>query len=165
MTTATTRSHTITWEDPRPSLERAMAMSGLEYLRAMASGELPKAPIGELMNMVEMEAEHGRVVFRGRPGEQHYNPIGIVHGGFAATLLDSSMASAVQSTLPAGVGYTTLELKVQFVRPLTSSTGVVSSIGEVVHGGSRVATAEGRLVDAEGKLYAHGTTTCLILRP
>ena len=143
MTTATARTRTITWEDPRPALERALTMSGLEYLRAMASGELPKAPIGELMDMLDLQADHGRVVFRGRPGEQHYNPIGVVHGGFAATLLDSAMGCAIQSTLPAGVGYTTLELKVKFVRPLTASTGVVSSIRTVVHPGARVATAEG----------------------
>ena len=139
-------------------------LTGLEFLRAMASGELPRAPIGELMDMFELEVEHGHVVFHGRPGAQHYNPIGVVHGGFAATLLDSSMACAVHSTLPAGVGYTTLELKVNFVRALTAGTGLVHSVGEVVHRGSRVATAQGRLEDAEGRLYAHGTTTCLILR-
>ena len=161
----TTRTRTITWEDPLPALERAIGMSGLEYLRAMAAGELPRAPIAHLMDFAGFEVEDGRVVFEGRPGEQHYNPIGVVHGGFASTLLDSAMGCAVHTKLPAGVGYTTLELKVNFVRAITTGTGVVRAIGEVVHAGSRVATAEGRLVAADGKLLAHGTTTCLVMRP
>ena len=161
--TDTTRTRTIAWEDPLPVLERGLAMSGLEYLRALGSGELPRSPIAVLMDMTGLDAEEGRVVFHGVPGEQHYNPIGVVHGGFAATLLDSAMGCAIQSTLPAGVGYTTLELKINYVRPLTAATGPVRAIGEVIHRGSRVATAEGRLEDEAGKLYAHGTTTCMIL--
>ena len=141
-------------------------MTGLEFLRAIASGELPGAPIAELLGFAPVEAEEGRVVFAAVPEDRHYNPIGTVHGGLAATLLDSAMGCAVHSTLPAGVGYTTLELKVNFTRPITSDTGRVVCEGTVVHRGGRVATAEGRvLAEADGKLLAHGTTTCLILSP
>jgi len=141
-------------------------MNGLETLRALAAGDLPGAPIGELLGFAPVEVEEGRVVFAAEPGPEHYNPIGSVHGGLAATLLDSAMGCAVHSTLPAGVGYTTLELKVNFTRPITSETGRILCEGTIVHRGGRVATAEGRLyAEADGKLLAHGTTTCLILSP
>jgi uncharacterized protein (TIGR00369 family) len=141
-------------------------MTGLETLRAIAAGEAPGAPIAELLGFAPVEAEEGRVVFAAEPGPEHYNPIGTVHGGLAATLLDSAMGCAVHSTLPAGVGYTTLELKVNFTRPITSETGRILCEGTVVHRGGRVATAEGRVyAEADGKLLAHGTTTCLILSP
>jgi uncharacterized protein (TIGR00369 family) len=107
----------------------------------------------------------GRVVFSAEPAEYHYNPLGTVHGGIAATLLDSAMGCAVQSLLPAGTGYTTLEIKVNYLRPITSATGPVTCEGKIIHLGGRVATAEARLSDATGKLYAHGTTTCILLRP
>jgi len=138
-------------------------MTGLELLRAIAAGEAPPAPIAELMGFEGVEAEEGRIVFAGVPGPEHYNPIGTVHGGFAATLLDSALGCAVHTTLPAGVGYTSLELKVNFTRPITTDTGRVLCEGKVVHRGSRVATAEARLTaEQTGKLLAHGTTTCLI---
>lgn len=141
-------------------------MTGLELLRAIAAGEAPGAPIAELMGFEPVEAEEGRVVFACVPEHRHYNPIGTVHGGLAATLLDSAMGCAVHTTLPAGVGYTTLELKVNFTRPITSETGRVLCEGSVVHRGGRVATAEGRVVaEGSGKLLAHGTTTCLIVSP
>jgi uncharacterized protein (TIGR00369 family) len=141
-------------------------MTGLEFLRAIAAGELPGAPIAELLGFEPVEAEEGRVVFAAIPDARHYNPIGTVHGGLAATLLDSAMGCAVHSTLPAGVGYTTLELKVNFTRPITTDTGRILCEGELVHRGGRVATAEGRVfAEATGKLLAHGTTTCLILSP
>jgi uncharacterized protein (TIGR00369 family) len=141
-------------------------VTGLEVLRAIAAGELPGAPIAELLGFAPVEAEEGRVVFAATPGPQHYNPIGSVHGGLAATLLDSAMGCAVHSTLPAGVGYTTLELKVNFVRPITSETGRIVCEGTIVHRGGRVATAEGRVfAEADGSLLAHGTTTCLIFSP
>jgi uncharacterized protein (TIGR00369 family) len=141
-------------------------MNGLETLRALAAGDLPGAPIGELLGFAPVEVEEGRVVFAAEPGPEHYNPIGSVHGGLAATLLDSAMGCAVHSTLPAGVGYTTLELKVNFTRPITSETGRILCEGTIVHRGGRVATAEGRVyAEADGKLLAHGTTTCLILSP
>jgi uncharacterized protein (TIGR00369 family) len=141
-------------------------VTGLEVLRAIAAGELPGAPIAELLGFEPIEAEEGRMVFAAVPEHRHYNPIGTVHGGLAATLLDSAMGCAVHSTLPAGVGYTTLELKVNFTRPITSDTGRILCEGTIVHRGGRVATAEGRVFEeASGKLLAHGTTTCLILSP
>ena len=141
-------------------------MTGLEFLRAIADGKLPGAPIADLLGVAPVEAEEGRVVFAAVPEQRHYNPIGSVHGGLAATLLDSAMGCAVHSTLPAGVGYTTLELKVNFVRPITSETGRILCEGTLVHRGGRVATAEGRVfAEADGALLAHGTTTCLIFAP
>jgi uncharacterized protein (TIGR00369 family) len=141
-------------------------VTGLEVIRALAAGELPGAPIAELLGFAPVEVEEGRVVFAAVPGERHYNPIGTVHGGLAATLLDSAMGCAVHTTLPAGVGYTTLELKVNFTRPITHETGRILCEGTVVHRGGRVATAEGRVyAEADGRLLAHGTTTCLILSP
>ena len=115
--------------------------------------------------MVITEVSEGRVVFTAEPAEYHYNPLGTVHGGIAATLLDSAMGCAVQSMLPHGGGYTTLELKVNYLRPMTSKTGTVYAEGKIIHVGGRTATAEARLMDASGKLYAHGTTTCILLRP
>jgi uncharacterized protein (TIGR00369 family) len=139
-------------------------MTGLEVLRAMAAGELPGAPIAELMGFEPIEADEGRVLFAAQPGPHHYNPLGTVHGGLAATLLDSAMGCAVHSTLDAGEGYTTLELKVNFTRPITKDTGRILCEGTIVHRGGRVATADGRVYAEEGgKLLAHGTTTCLVL--
>ena len=161
----TRRTRTITWEDPTISAKKGRAMSGLDYLRAIQTGELPPPPIAVLMNMDIAIIEEGRVVFTSEPAEYHYNPIGSVHGGFAATLLDSALGCAVQTMLPAGVGYTTLEIKVNYLRPMTSSTGTVYSEGKIIYSGGRIATAEGRITDASGKLYAHATTTCIILRP
>jgi uncharacterized protein (TIGR00369 family) len=139
-------------------------MTGLEFLHAIAAGEVPGAPIAELLGFDAIEAEEGRVVFACVPGHHHYNPLGTVHGGLPATLLDSAMGCAVHSTLPAGVGYTTLELKVNFTRPITADTGRILCEGTVVHRGGRTATAEGRvLAEDSGKLLAHGTATCLLL--
>ncbi|SEP17088.1 PaaI family thioesterase [Aquisalimonas asiatica] len=137
--------------------------SGLEFLQAMFNGELPHPPIGETLNFLPILAEEGRVVFQGTPQAAHYNPISSVHGGWAATLLDSCVGCAVQSTLPRGRGYTTLELKVNYVRALTPDTGPVRAEGKVIHVGGRVATAEGRLTDPAGKLYAHASTTCMVM--
>jgi uncharacterized protein (TIGR00369 family) len=143
---------------------KGLQLSGMEYIQAIFCGELPAPPIAQLMGFRGVEAEPGRAVFEMEPGLQHYNPIGSVHGGVAMTLLDSAMGCAVHTLLEPGVGYTTLELKTNFVRPMTADTGVVRCEGNVIHSGSRVATAEGKLTDANGKLLAHGTTTCLILR-
>jgi uncharacterized protein (TIGR00369 family) len=148
---------------PQALAERAREMDGLSFVRALMDGELPPPPIAELLGFRPVEVGPGRAVFELLPGEQHYNPIGSVHGGVAATLLDSAMGCAVQTTLPAGVGYTTLELKVNFVRALTAQTGPVRCEGEIVHAGKTVATAEGRIWEADtGKLVAHATTTCLV---
>jgi uncharacterized protein (TIGR00369 family) len=158
------RNMSISWEDPVEGAARAAGMSGLEALRAMMAGELPPPPIALLLGMGPVELSEGRAVFAAEPDERHYNPIGLVHGGLAATLLDSAMGCAVQTTLPAAAGYTTLELKVNFTRPITRETGRVLCEGEILHRGGRVATAEGRVIAEEsGKLLAHGTTTCLVL--
>jgi uncharacterized protein (TIGR00369 family) len=144
--------------------ERAREMSGLDFLRAIRDGELPAAPIQDLMGFELVEVEEGDVAFRGTPGERHYNPIGVVHGGLAATLLDSAMGASVHSTLPLGSAYTTLEIKLNLVRPMVADGGTVLARGRVIHRGSRVATADGRVVrEADGKLLAHGTSTCMVL--
>jgi uncharacterized protein (TIGR00369 family) len=161
----TKRRRTFEWEDPRLFLDAMPGISGLEFLQRFANKEMPRPPIGALMDFTLAEVTLGRAVFTAEPAEFHYNPIGVVHGGLAATLLDSAMGCAVHSMLPPGVGYTTLEIKVNFVRALTAATGTVRSEGTVVHMGSRTATAEGRIVDGAGKLYAHATTTCLVLAP
>jgi uncharacterized protein (TIGR00369 family) len=154
----------VTWGDPRALAKAADGLSGLEYLQKIVSGELPPPPIGVLMNFRISELSEGHAVFTVEPAEYHYNPIGVVHGGVAATLLDSAMGCAVHSTLPAGVGYTTLEIKVNYIRPMNAETGVVRCEADIIHVGGRTATAEARIVDEKGKLYAHGTTTCLIFR-
>jgi uncharacterized protein (TIGR00369 family) len=158
------RTRTITWEDPVPGARAGRAMSGLDYLKAIQEGRIPPPPIAVLIDMRIVEVSEGRVVFAAQPAEFHYNPLGAVHGGLAATLLDSALGCAIHSTLPAGTGFTTLEIKVNYLRPMTRETGLVYSEGKVIHVGGRIATAEGRITDAEGKLYAHGTTTCIILR-
>lgn len=159
------RTRTVTWEDPQALAEAGRGLSGLEYLQKIVAGELPRPPISALMNFGLTELSEGRAVFTVEPAEYHYNPIGVVHGGLAATLLDSAMGCAIHSTLPAGVGYTTLEVKVNYIRPMTARTGVVRCEAKVIHVGGRTATAEGRVVDQSGKLYAHATTTCIIFRP
>jgi uncharacterized protein (TIGR00369 family) len=158
------RTHSVEWEDPRTLAEAARRMAGIDFLRAICEGRLPQPPIAQLLGFRLAHVEPGRAVFECVPAERHYNPIGVVHGGLAMTLLDSCMACAVQTMVPEGSGYTTLEAKVNLVRPITSATGRLSAIGRTIHVGSRVGTAEGRLEDASGKLYAHGTTTCLVLR-
>lgn len=159
------RSVRVEWQDPALLARAAREMSGLDFLGKVVRGELPPAPISELLDFRPTEVGEGRAVFEVEPGEKHYNPIGVVHGGLLATLLDSAMACAVHATLPAGTGYTTVELHVNLVRPVTAETGRLRAEGEVLHRGSRVATAQGRVVDASGRLCAHGTTTCLILSP
>ncbi len=147
-------------------MKQLAEMTGLEQLQAIGEGTLPGAPIAELMNIRAVEVEHGRIVFAGLPGPQHYNPIGTVHGGFAATLLDSALGCSVHSTLPAGAAYTTLDLAVKFVRPITAQTGEVRCEARVAHAGRTVATADAQVVAvASGKLLATGTTTCLVMAP
>lgn len=158
------RSRTYAWDDPLETLSRIQGLPGLEALRRMAVGEVPPPPIAMTLGFGLIEVEEGRATFEIEPAEFHYNPIGVVHGGLAVTLLDSAMGCAVQSTLAAGVAYTTVEVKVNFVRPITSSTGLLRCTGAVVHSGRTVATAEGRVVDTAGKLYAHGTSTLLVRR-
>jgi uncharacterized protein (TIGR00369 family) len=139
-----------------------MTYDGLAFLKALMAGELPPPPITETLGFALVEAEHGRAAFEGEPQFRHYNPIGTVHAGFAATLLDSAVACAVHSTMAKGETYTTLELKLNLVRALTSKVGVVRAEGRIIHRGRSIATAQGELRDREGTLYAHATTTCMI---
>jgi uncharacterized protein (TIGR00369 family) len=158
------RTRTITWEDPTAAIQTGKAISGIDFLKALQSGELPQPPFAVLLGISITEVIEGRVVFTAEPSEYHYNPLGTVHGGIIATLLDSALGCSVQSMLPAGASYTTLELKVNFLRPVTTDTGTIYAEGKIIYVGGRIATAEGRLTDATGKLYAHATTTCIILR-
>ena len=140
-------------------------LSGLQYLRAMMAGEVPAAPIGLHLGFRLVEAEDGRAVFEAEPGPHLLNPLGAVHGGFALTLIDSACGCAVHTTLDAGTGYTTVETKVNFVRPVAPGTGTVRCEGTVLSRGRTIATAEARLISADGKLLAHGTSTLIILGP
>lgn len=136
--------------------------SGMEVFEAIFSGELPPPPIGLTLDFVPIHVAPGEAVFQGSPKRRHYNPLGTVHGGWFATLLDSAVGCAIHASLPAGKAFTTLELKVNMVRALTDGVPLVRAEGKVIHVGRQVATAEGRIVGPDGKLYAHATTTCLI---
>ena len=160
------RTRTITWDDPMDALTRGAGLSGIEFIQAIFDGRLPKPPITETMGFTGGAAEAGKVTFIGEAGEHLYNPIGVVHGGFAMAILDSAMGCAVHTTMAVDEAYTTLEVKVNFVRPITLETGPVRCEGTVIHRGGKIATAEGRLIaERTGKLLAHGTTTCLIFKP
>ncbi|MGC2529548.1 MAG: PaaI family thioesterase [Candidatus Acidiferrum sp.] len=138
-------------------------MSGLQLLTAITEGTLPAPPIQKTLDFRPVEVTRGYMVFAGKPKTEYYNPLGTVHGGYTAALLDSCMACAIHSTLEAGYSYATLEIKINYVRAITSETGELRAEGKVINSGRRIATAEGRLFDSAGKLYAHGTTTCLIV--
>ncbi len=157
------RTRTYSWADPSTVLGEMAGLTGLDVMQKMAAGELPQPAIAETLGFRLVEAEHGRAVFECEPAEFHYNPIGTVHAGLASTLLDSAMGCAFVTTLDAGVGWTTLELKANFTRPMTLETGRVRCIGSVVHPGRRVVTTEARLEDLRGRLFAHATSTILVL--
>jgi uncharacterized protein (TIGR00369 family) len=157
------RAFGVRWDDPAALAAAGRTMAGIDFLRAIRDGRLAAAPIARLLGFSLVEVEPGHAVFECTPGEQHYNPIGVVHGGLAMTLLDSAMGCSVHTRMPAGGAYTTLEAKTNLVRAITDRTGTLRALGKVIHFGNRIATAEGRLVDAEGKLYAHATTTCIVL--
>ncbi|MEA2306233.1 MAG: hypothetical protein QOH43_3513, partial [Solirubrobacteraceae bacterium] len=155
---------TFSWSDPLATASAVRGLSGLEAIRMVAAGELPPPPIAELLGMSITVVEHGHVVFSLEPAEWMYNPIGSVHGGVAATLLDSSLGCAIHTTLAAGQRYTTSDLQVRYVRALSADSGRVLADSHVVHVGRKLATAEGRLyAEQGGKLFAHATTSCLIL--
>ena len=141
---------------------KAAGLSGMQVFEGIFSGNLPAPPIGETLDFIPIEMAPGVAVFQGKPKQRHYNPLGTVHGGWFCTLLDSAVGCAVHTTLPAGKGYTTLEIKVNMVRALTDAVPLVRAEGKVIHTGKQVATAEGRIVGPDGKVYAHATTTCLI---
>ncbi|MEO5695948.1 MAG: PaaI family thioesterase [Burkholderiaceae bacterium] len=143
-------------------LEQVAGLTGIQVFQAMLAGDLPHAPIADTLDFVLIEAEPGRAVFQGRPLLRHYNPLGTVHGGWIAAVLDSCVGCAVHTTLPAGKSYTTAELKVNFVRAVTTRVPLLRAVGTVIHAGTRMATADGRLVGPDGKLYAHASTTCFI---
>jgi uncharacterized protein (TIGR00369 family) len=160
----TTRRREVVWQDPMPTAAAGLEMAGMDYIEAIIAGEVPPPPIAVLMRFAPVAIEEGRATFEGEPGEEHYNPIGVVHGGYASTLLDSAMGCAVHTTLPAGSAYTTLTIEIKLVRAITRDTGRVRAEAEVVHRGRRQATVEARLTDVEtGKLLAHGTSTCMIM--
>jgi uncharacterized protein (TIGR00369 family) len=144
------------------SAEKQKQMSGLEFVQGLADGTLPLNTIARTLGYDVSEAESGRVVVTAQPTDSHLNPAGTVHGGLAATLLDSAMGLAIHTTLEKGVGQTTLEFKISLVRPITPETGPIRAEGTVISRGRRVGTAEGRITDGQGRLLAHGTTTCLI---
>ena len=161
----TDRSLTVTWEDPMIGASAAMTMSGLDYLRAVMTGAIPPPPIMKLINFHFTTIEKGHVIFEIMPAEYHCNPMGTIHGGIACTILDSVTGCAVHSTLPAGTGHTSLEIKVNFTRVITVKTGLLKCEGNIIHAGRQIATSEGRITDMAGNLYAHAVSTCMIFQP
>jgi uncharacterized protein (TIGR00369 family) len=155
-------SKTITWSDPRPSAAAALQLSGLDFLKRMISGEIPPPPIAKRLGFDLVEVADGDAVFEMTADDSHYNPIGVVHGGVALTLLDSAAGCAVHSSLPAGLAYTSLETKVNFLRAITSATGTLRAHGWVTKPGKRAAFAEADLRDADGTVYATAASTCLV---
>ena len=160
--TQTARSRTYSWSDPAEHADLIGRRTGLELLRAMARGELPAPPVMHLIDMAGMEVEEGSVTVYLDPQEFHYNPLGSVHGGVLSTLLDTAAACSVHTTLAPGVGYTSLDLNVKFVRPVTVATGRIKCQGAVLQRGRRTALAEARMTDDRGRLIAHATSSCLI---
>ncbi|WP_069757233.1 PaaI family thioesterase [Streptomyces sp. EN16] len=156
------RTRTYSWDDPAIPAQAAARMAGLDFLREVQAGRLAAPPVGRTLDFALDEVEHGRAVFSLVPGEEHYNPIGSMHGGVFATLLDSAAGCAVQSTLPQGMAYTSLDLTVKFLRPATVDTGRVRAVGTVVSGGRRTALAQAQLLDAADRLLAHATSSCLL---
>jgi uncharacterized protein (TIGR00369 family) len=160
-----TRERLVTWDDPLETAGALRALPGIEALRTVRDGRVPPPPIAKLMNFTLAEVEDGRAVFEGTPGEEHYNPIGSVHGGFALTLMDSALGCAIHTMLPAGVGYATTDVQVRLIRGITKDTGPVRCEATVVHVGRSTAVAEAKLYDAQRRLLATGTTACAVMRP
>ena len=159
-----TRERLVRWEDPAPTVDFVRRSSGLDAIRAIQGGTLPRPPISSLVNFTIAEVEEGRVVVEGYPGEEHYNPIGVVHGGFALTIFDTAMSCAIHTLLPAGVAYTTTDVHVRFIRGVTTATGAVRCEGIALHVGRSTAIAEAKMYDGQGRLLGIGTTACAILR-
>ncbi|MET0897150.1 MAG: PaaI family thioesterase [Mycobacterium sp.] len=156
------RERTVTWHEPGPSTAAGLSMAGVDYLTAMIDGTLPPPPIAGLMQFELAEAEPGRVVFTCRPDESAYNPIGAVHGGLVCTLLDSVLGCALHSTLPQGKGYTSVEIKVNYLKAVRLSSGLLTATGTVVKSGSRVGFTEGSVTDASGAVVATASSTLLV---
>ena len=159
------RERTFSWADPVAIAREAARLSGAEFFAAVAAGTIPPPPVMRALDFDGVSFEAGRAAFRLTPREFHYNPLGTVHGGVFATLLDSACGCAVHTMLPAGIFYTSLDLSVKFLRPVTVDTGPITAEGTVVHLGRRTALAEGRITDAAGKVYVTATSSCLLLRP
>ena len=158
----TERTKTLTWRDPMIGARAMTTMSGIDYMRALQAGDFPPPPILAVMNLDLLEVGEGTVTFSAQPDESHYNPIGAVHGGFACTVLDSVTGCAVQTTLPHGFGYTSLEIKVNYLAGITATTGPLTAVGTVIKPGKRVAFAEGVLTDSAGKVVATASSTLLV---
>jgi uncharacterized protein (TIGR00369 family) len=160
--TGVAHSRLVTWHDPITTQSSSASMSGLAYWRAVADGHLPPPPIAELLRMHPVEAEDGRATFTCTPDASMYNPLGVVHGGAVCTLLDTATACALHTTLPEGVSYTSVEIKVNYLKAVTVDSGTLTAVGTVVKAGSRIGFAEGSVTDASGKLVATATSTLLI---
>jgi uncharacterized protein (TIGR00369 family) len=162
--TSKPRVRTFSWGDPAIGVEAALSLSGIDFVCTIMRGQIPAPPIFDLIDFRLVKVEPGEVNGEFEPAEFHYNPVGGVHGGVVCALLDSVMGLAVLTQLPPSSAWSALEIKVNFVRPLSVKTGTLRAEAKVVHPGSRMPTAEGRIVDRQGKLYAHGTTACIVLR-
>lgn len=158
------RTKEITWEDPAPGAKQALQMDGIDYLKAMSAGQLPLPPLLYTLDFKVGQLEPGNVSFSFQPQEFHYNPMGSVHGGVISAILDSAMGCSLHSLLEAGRAYTTLELKVNFLRAVTIQTGELQAVGKVIHLGGRTGLVEAQLLDDKGQVYAHATSTCMIFK-
>ena len=158
------RTRTFSWDDPIRGAEQAPTMAGFDYLHAMLKGDLPMPPIMKSLDLQVRSFDKGVAVFSFIPQEFHYNPLGMVHGGVISAILDSAMGCSLHSTLPAGTGYTTVELKINFLKAITLKTGELMATGKIIHSGTKTALTEAQLIDQTGRIYAHGVSTCLILK-
>jgi len=161
----TEQQRLVTWQSPSLYINQMRQMSGTEYINAVRAGDMPVSPMLKLLDIHGREWHEGYALFTVVPQEFHYNPMGIAHGGLACALLDTAMAVSVMTMLPQGVGYVTLEIKINFTKPMVSESGEMRAEGRAIHVGSKTATADGRIMDANGVIYAHGTTTLLLTRP
>jgi uncharacterized protein (TIGR00369 family) len=161
----TEQQRLVTWQSPSLYINQMRQMSGTEYINAVRAGDMPVSPMLKLLDIHGREWHEGYALFTVVPQEFHYNPMGIAHGGLACALLDTAMAVSVMTMLPQGVGYVTLEIKINFTKPMLSDSGEMRAEGRAIHVGSKTATADGRIMDANGVIYAHGTTTLLLTRP
>lgn len=158
------RERTFQWDNPLEGAKQALQMSGLEYLQAMGDGKIPFPPLLHTLDFKPTHLEKGKVIFSFQPQEFHYNPIGGVHGGVISAILDSAMGCTLHSILEAGSGYTTLELKVNFLKAVTTKIEELHAVGKIIHAGGRTALVEAQLIDKDNTVYAHGVSTCLILK-
>lgn len=158
------RERTYSWKDPLQTAAQALQMPGIDFLQAIIDGNIPPPPVMHTLDIKLGTLQQGVVTFSFTPQEFHYNPIGMVHGGVITTILDSAMGCALHSTLPQGVAYTTLELKVNFLKAVSTKTGLLTATGRLIQSGNRVALTEAQLTDASGNIYAHATSTCMLLK-